>query len=90
MTEVTIYTEENLFQRLTKLLTDLEVIKNDIKQVKSDFTYDADLNSKGLSKDDIKLVDKASKLYVAAKFEEVEEDALAVFTKYKSLTGYDQ
>jgi len=89
MTEQTIYTEEALFQRLTKLLTDLETVKQDIKQVKQDFTYDADLNSKGLSKDDIKLVDKAAKLYVAAKFEEVEEDALAVFDKYKQLTQYN-
>lgn len=89
MTEQTIYTEEALFQRLTKLLTDLETVKQDIKQVKQDFTYDADLNSKGLSKDDVKLVDKAAKLYVAAKFEEVEEDALAVFDKYKQLTQYN-
>lgn len=90
MTEEIVYTEENLFQRLTKLLTDLEVVKNDIKAVKQDFTYDADLNVKGLSKDDVKLVDKAAKLFVASKFEEVEEDALAVFSKYKLLTGYSE
>lgn len=89
MTDEIVYTEENLFQRLTKLLTDLEVVKNDIKQVKQDFTYDVDLNLKGLSKDNVKLVDKAAKLFVASKFEEVEEDALAVFTKYKTLTGYE-
>lgn len=90
MTDQIVYTEENLFQRLTKLLTDLEVVKNDIKAVKQDFTYDSEMNVKGLSKDDVNLVDKAAKLFVASKFEEVEEDALAVFTKYKTLTGYSE
>jgi len=89
MTEQTIYTEEALFQRLTKLKTDLQITKDDIKAIKADFTYDVDVNSKGLHKDVIKLVDKAASLYVAAKFEEVEQEALEVFEKYKTLTSYE-
>lgn len=84
-----IYTEANLFERLVKLYTDAQVIKDDVKAVKSDFTYDADANPKALSKDAIKLVDKAAKLYVAAKFEEVEQESLEVFEKYKELTKYE-
>ena len=84
-----IYTEQNLFERLVKLYTDTQVIKEDVKAVKSDFTYDADVNPKALSKDSIKLVDKAAKLYVAAKFEEVEQESLEVFEKYKELTKYE-
>lgn len=84
-----IYTEAALFERLVKLYTDAQVIKDDVKAVKSDFTYDADVNPKALSKDAIKLVDKAAKLYVAAKFEEVEQESLEVFEKYKELTKYE-
>ena len=84
-----IYTEQNLFERLVKLYTDAQVIKEDVKAIKGDFTYDADMNPKALSKDVIKLVDKAAKLYVAAKFEEVEQESLEVFEKYKELTKYE-
>ena len=84
-----IYTEQNLFERLVKLYTDAQVIKEDVKAIKGDFTYDADMNPKALSKDTIKLVDKAAKLYVAAKFEEVQQESLEVFEKYKELTKYE-
>lgn len=84
-----IYTEQTLFERLVKLYTDAQVVKEDVKAVKSDFTYDADVNPKALSKDVIKLVDKAAKLFVAAKFEEVEQESLEVFEKYKELTNYE-
>lgn len=84
-----LYTEQNLFTRLTSLYTDAQVIKDDVKAVKSDYAYDADMNPKALSKDVIKLIDKAAKLYVAAKFEEVEEETLEVFEKYKALTKYE-
>lgn len=84
-----IYNEQTLFERLIKLYTDAQVIKEDVKAVKGDFTYDEDTNPKALSKDAIKLVDKAAKLYVAAKFEEVEQESLEVFEKYKELTKYE-
>lgn len=84
-----IYNEQTLFERLIKLYTDAQVIKEDVKAVKGDFLYDEDTNPKALSKDSIKLVDKAAKLYVAAKFEEVEQESLEVFEKYKELTKYE-
>lgn len=90
MSEEIVYTEKNLFSRLIGLLHDLEVLKQDIKQAKQDFTYDEDLTPKGLSKDTIKLVEKAAKLFVAAKFEEVEQEALETFEKYKELSGYNE
>ncbi|WP_443698941.1 hypothetical protein [Pseudomonas sp.] len=84
-----IYTEEALFTRLIKLYNDEAVGKEDQKAVKKDFTYDSDMNSKGLSKDAVKLIDKAAKLFVSMKFEEKEAEALEVFEKYKALTQYE-
>ena len=80
--------QKDLFERLVKLETDKLVLADDIKQLKSDSTYDADHNPKGISKEDIKLIAKASIIHAKATFEEQEEAANAVFSKYKELTNY--
>lgn len=46
-----IYTKENLFERAVVLNEQLATIKADIKQLKEDFTWDADYNPKGLDKE---------------------------------------
>ncbi len=84
-----VYTEENLNKRLIQLYTEIEVLKEDIKQLKTDFTYDEDMNVKGLHKDSVKLVDASAKLYVAKNYEEKRAKALEVFDKYTELNGYD-
>lgn len=89
MTEHTTYTEEALFLRLTKLFTEMELLKGDVKQLKTDFSYDEDLNSKGLNKDIVKLVEKAAKLFVAQSFEQKSQEAKEVFAKYVELTDYN-
>lgn len=80
--------QKDLFERLVKLETDKLVLADDIKQLKSDSTYDADHNPKGISKEDIKLIAKASIIHAKATFEEQEEAANAVFSKYKELVNY--
>lgn len=80
--------QKDLFERLVKLETDKLVLADDIKQLKSDSAYDADHNPKGISKEDIKLIAKASIIHAKATFEEQEEAANAVFSKYKELTNY--
>lgn len=80
--------QKDLFERLVKLETDKLVLADDIKQLKADSAYDADHNPKGISKEDIKLIAKASVIHAKATFEEQEEAANAVFSKYKELTNY--
>lgn len=80
--------QKDLFERLVKLETEKLVIADDIKQLKSDATYDADHNPKGVSKEDIKLIAKASVIHAKSTFEEQEEAANAVFSKYKELVDY--
>lgn len=81
------HTEKNLFDRLVHVYTEAQNLKEDMKAIKTDMTYDADNNPTGLDKNTVKLIDKAAKLYVAAKFEEVEQESLEVFEKYKELVG---
>lgn len=80
--------QKDLFERLVKLETEKLFIADDVKQLKSDSTYDEDRNPKGISKEDIKLIAKAAVLHARATFEEQEEAANAVFSKYKELTDY--
>lgn len=93
MNEVTteqVYTEENLNKRLIQIYTEIEILKSDAKQLREDFTYSEELNTKGLHKETVKLVDAAAKIYVANNYEEKRAKALEVFDKYTELNGYDQ
>jgi len=83
------YTEENLYERLVDLKTKAKVISEDIKALKSDFTYNEDYNPKGLDKQAVKLVDKAAALWVKNNFQDTKEETLAVFAKYEELSGED-
>ena len=85
-----VYTEENLNKRLIQIYTEIETLKSDAKQIREDFTYSEELNTKGLHKDVVKVVDAAAKLYVANNYEEKRAKALEVFDKYTELNGYDQ
>lgn len=49
-----VYTRENLFKRLLNLEEQALTLAEDIKQAKADFTYDEDVNPKGLSKEEVK------------------------------------
>jgi hypothetical protein len=82
-------TEKELFDRLVTLETDKLTAAEDIKQLKSDATYNEDDNPQGISKDDIKLVAKAAVLEARNKYEEQKEAVNAVFKKYEELTNYN-
>ena len=83
-------TQKELFDRLVSLEGDKLTIAEDIKQIKDDAKYDEDTNPQGISKEDIKLIAAAAKLYATAKFEEKQEEANEVFKKYKELTNYNE
>lgn len=75
------YTKENLFNRAVELYEQMETIKSDLKQLKEDFTYDEDVNPKGMDKNEVKDVIAFANKYVAAGVEKVIETA----EMYKSL-----
>lgn len=81
--------EKELFDRLADLETQKLTLGDDIRQLKADSKYDAEMNPKGLSSDDIKLIAAAAKLQAKADYEEKKEAATAVFKKYEELSGYN-
>ena len=83
-------TQKELFDRLVTLESGKLTISDDIKQLKEDAKYDAEMNPQGISKEDIKLIAAAAKLEAQNQFEEKKEAATAVFKKYEELTGYNQ
>lgn len=50
----TALTRDNLYKRLLTLEEQVLTVTEDIKQAKADFTYDEDVNPKGLSKEEVK------------------------------------
>lgn len=81
--------DKALFQRLVQLKTEIEVLKADVKQLKDDVTYHKDHNPSGLSKDDVKLIDKAAAVYVKANYEELSGEFDALRKVYEELTDYN-
>lgn len=81
--------QKELFDRLADLETQKLTLGDDIRQLKADSKYDAEMNPKGLSSDDIKLIAAAAKLQAKADYEEKKEAATAVFKKYEELSGYN-
>jgi len=81
--------QKELFDRLADLETQKLTLGDDIRQLKVDAKYDAEMNPKGLSSEDIKLIAAAAKLQAKADYEEKKEAATAVFKKYEELSGYN-
>lgn len=76
-----LYTKQNLFDRAVNLYQAIATAKEDIKALKEDFTYDEDMNPKGMDKDEVKETVAFAAKYVAAGVEKVIETA----EMYKSL-----
>lgn len=81
--------EKELFDRLADLESQKLTLGDDVRQLKADAKYDAEMNPKGLSSEDIKLIAAAAKLQAKADYEEKKEAATAVFKKYEELSGYN-
>lgn len=81
--------EAALFKRLTQLEADKLTIAADIAQIKKDVKFDEDDNPLGLDKETIKEVHDSAKLHAKSSFEEESAKKMAVFRKYRELTGYD-
>lgn len=83
-------TEAQLFERLVKLELEKLTLTDDIKQLKLDASFHKKANPAGIPKEDVKLVQAAAKLEAQRDFEEKQEKANAVFSKYRELTSYDE
>jgi hypothetical protein len=81
--------KKSYFERRVNLLTQIEQLKADIKQLQEDTVYDSDTNPSGLDKTTIKAVNKAAALEVAQKYEEFREDVSAVMSEFEELTDYN-
>lgn len=82
-------TKQDYFDRRVNLLSQIEDLKNDLKQLQEDSSYDADTNPKGLDKATIKRVNKAAALEVAEKYEDYREEVKGVMEEFEELTNYN-
>ena len=57
--------EHDLFKRAYNLESEINMLKEDLKEIKSEFTYHAELNTSGLDKDEVKKIMRAAKAKVA-------------------------
>ena len=78
-------TQEQLFEHLVELRTDILAANEDIKQIKADAKYHKDDNPNGIEKEEVALIDKAAALKAKQNFDEQFETANAVFEKYREL-----
>lgn len=83
------YTEQALFDRLANEYGDDLLRKEDIKQLKKDFTFNKKLNLDGLPKEVVALVAKAALIHAKNVYEEQRSQQTAVFDKYEELSGYN-
>ncbi|MNY63529.1 hypothetical protein D3C86_2005010 [compost metagenome] len=60
-----------------------------MKQLVEDVSFHKKHNPGGIPKEDVKLIMAAAKLEAQRDFEEKQEKANAVFSKYRELTSYD-
>lgn len=81
--------ENDLFERLTKLESDKLTLAADIAQLKKDAKFHEDDNPKGLDKEEIVLIHDAAKLHAKRDYEEKKIKSKQVFAKYEELTGYN-
>lgn len=81
--------EEQTFERLVKLNRDLNVIKEDIKQLCADVKFHKDDNPKGIPGVEVKKIAASAVRFAAADYEEKKLAALELFAKYEQLTDYN-
>lgn len=81
--------EDQTFERLVKLNRDLNVIKEDIKQLCADVKFHKDDNPKGIPVAEVKKIAAAAVRFAASDYEEKKAAALELFAKYEELTDYN-
>lgn len=82
-------TEQELYDRLTKLYTDQLILTSDIAQLKKDAKFNRKSNPNGIPGVDVALVSDAAKLAAKNVFEEYVGKARAIIDKFRELSHYD-
>lgn len=81
--------EQELFDRLVEVRSEVLKLTSDIGQLKKDNKLNKKNNPKGIPSTDIALIDAAAKLEAQNVFEEFAAKNAEVQAKFKELTGYD-
>lgn len=84
--------ESELVARSRVLYSEILVLKEDLEQLKADFTFDKDDNALGLPKAVVKTAMKVAEIDAANSFEKLLDKRIAqqeFEEKFKELTGYD-
>lgn len=84
-----VLSEEDLFARLVTLNKEINVRKEDIKQLIVDCKYHKNENPKGHDKDRVKYIAKSAVTYAAGDYEEKKMDALTFFAQFEDITKYN-
>lgn len=80
---------EELLEQLVRLNKEINVRKEDIKQLIKDTKFHKKENPAGIPADEIKKIAKTAVRYAAADYEEKKLEALEFFAAYERLVGYD-
>ena len=81
--------EKELYDRLVTLFTEQLILAQDISQLKKDARYNKKTNPTGIDKKEIPTIAAAALLDAKRSFEEFAGKNLAVITKFRELSGYD-
>lgn len=81
---------EELLEQLVRLNKEINVRKEDIKQLIKDTKYHKKENPAGIPAQDCKDIAKTAVRYAAADYEEKKQEALEFFAAYERLTNYDE
>jgi len=81
--------EQELFDRLVEVRSEVLKLTADIGQLKKDNKFNKKDNPKGLPAAEIALIDAAAKVEAQNTFEEFQAKNAEVEAKFKELTGYD-
>jgi len=80
--------EDELLNQLIRLNKEINVRKEDIKQLIVDNKFHKKHNPQGIPVDEIKQIAKSAKVYADANYEEKKIEALTFFTDYERIVGY--
>lgn len=81
------YSKDVLFKRALAIYEQMATLKEDLKALKEDFTYDEDMNPKGMDKDEVKEVVAFANKYVADGVEKLLETAATYKQLKEELIG---
>lgn len=82
-----LYSKDVLFKRAVDIYEQMATLKEDLKALKEDFTYDEDMNPKGMDKDEVKEVVAFANKYVADGVEKLLETAATYKQLKEELVG---